>query len=56
MLRRQREYGMGWHAGGLSDQPAELMREFDVCIAAEKRFERTVLPQIISKYSPEPAK
>lgn len=52
LLRRKRDLGLsGWRAGGMVDQPAELMREWDVCVHAERTFERILKPAIHAEYS-----
>jgi len=53
LLLRCREHGVLWRDGGLENQPAQLMREFELCKLAVIRFERLILPTIEQKYSPD---
>jgi hypothetical protein len=35
-----------WWAGGVADQPHILIREFEMCAAAESRFQNEELPKL----------
>jgi hypothetical protein len=54
LLRTRGLGGIGRAGGGQLDQPAELMREFDICLEAERVFDTVMRPRIRREYQ-EPA-
>ena len=54
LLRTRGLGGIGRAGGGQLDQPAELMREFDICLEAERVFDTLMRPRIRREYQ-EPA-